>query len=210
MPFRLRDVQQRKSAIVQKSNEQNREAVSLLADLQNDLTVLKSFDGRPHKLAYKRERFPHYMPWVNGLIEGDCGGRDKVLQYMFVWAIDIGEIDQFLKIAAYMEKHQIDPPFETKLPTFISDNARENLNHLTLDEAILLADFIADKDVQENSYAQFLRGLGEKILESEALDERGAHLVMKYWRKALMLDPNVGIKKRLEKLEKEWEVKDKK
>ena len=210
MPFRLKRIQARQAAkacTVQDPALLN-ESVSLQNDLRNDLTILKNFDGTPRKVAYKQERIDHYLPWVLGLIEGDQGHEDRILSYMLVWTIDIGDIRRFLKIAAYMQKHDLKPPFETKLPSFISDNARDNMDTLSLEDAEAIALFIADQDVQENSHASFLRLLGEKILsgrEPTAIsndDLSDVERVIGYWETAVQLDSNVGIKKKLEQLQK--------
>lgn len=202
MPLRLRKIQQRKAARSCKSQDPAllNESVSLLADLHNDLTVIKSFDGKPRKVAYKKERIGHYMPWVKGLIEGDQGHEDKILQYMLVWSVDIGDIEQFLMIAEYMSKHDLNPPFETKLASFVSDNAREQITTMTLDEALKIEAFLSDKDVNEKTHAQFLRLLGEKILEGEPETLEMLGKAEAVWSKALELDPEVGIKTKLRSL----------
>lgn len=210
MPFRLRDIQRRKAAQSCKAEDPAllTESVSIYQDLRNDLAILKSFDGKSRKIEYKKERYGHYLPWVLGLIAGDQGQEDKVLEYMLVWSMDIGDIDHFLQIAQYMDKHNLNPPFETKLPSFISDNARDNIDQLSLEDAIKLADFIEDKDVQENSHAKFLRLLGEKILKEPEITEAQKHQVVRYWSKAVTLDPQIGIKKQLEKLQKELDIEE--
>lgn len=210
MPFRLKRIQERKAAkscIAQDPALLN-ESVSLQNDLRNDLTILKSFDGTPRKVAYKQERIDHYLPWVLGLIEGDQGHEDRILSYMLVWTIDIGDIRRFLKIAAYMQKHDLKPPFETKLPSFISDNARDNIDALSIEDAEEIAKFIADQDVQENSHASFLRLIGEKILAGRepttiSIDDfSDVERVIGYWETAVQLDSGVGIKKKLEQFQK--------
>lgn len=210
MPFRLKRIQERKAAkscIAQDPALLN-ESVSLQNDLRNDLVILKSFDGTPRKVAYKQERIDHYLPWVFGLIEGNQGHEDKILSYMLVWTIDIGDIPNFLKIAAYMQKHDLKPPFETKLPSFISDNARDNIDSLSLSDAEDIALFIADQDVQENSHATFLRLLGQKVLdgrepETISIDDLAdINRVISYWETAVQLDSRVGIKKKLEQFQK--------
>lgn len=210
MPFRLKRIQERKAAkscIAQDPALLN-ESVSLQNDLRNDLVILKSFDGTPRKVAYKQERIDHYLPWVLGLIEGDLGHEDKILSYMLVWTIDIGDIPNFLKIAAYMHKHDLKPPFETKLPSFISDNASDNIDSLSIEDAEEIARFIADQDVQENSHATFLRLLGQKVLdgrepETISIDDLAdINRVISYWETAVQLDSRVGIKKKLEQFQK--------
>lgn len=210
MPFRLKRIQERKAAkscIAQDPALLN-ESVSLQNDLRNDLVILKSFDGTPRKVAYKQERIDHYLPWVLGLIEGDLGHEDKILSYMLVWTIDIGDIPNFLKIAAYMHEHDLKPPFETKLPSFISDNASDNIDSLSIEDAEEIARFIADQDVQENSHATFLRLLGQKVLdgrepETISIDDLAdINRVISYWETAVQLDSRVGIKKKLEQFQK--------
>lgn len=207
MPLRLRKIQQRKAARSCKSQDPAllNESVSLLADLHNDLTVIKSFDGKPRKVAYKKERIGHYMPWVKGLIEGDQGHEDKILQYMLVWSVDIGDIEQFLMIAEYMSKHDLNPPFETKLASFVSDNAREQIAAMSIDEALAIESFLSDKDVNEKTHAQFLRLLGEKLLESDEPTIEVAEEVEAFWARALELDQDVGVKTKLKALTKSIE-----
>ena len=210
MPFRLKRIQERKAAesCIAQDPALLKESISLQNDLRNDLAILKSFDGMPRKVAYKQERIDHYLPWVLGLIEGDQGHEDRILSYMLVWTIDIGDIRRFLKIAAYMQKHDLKPPFETKLPSFISDNARDNIDALSVEDAEEIAEFIADQDVQENSHASFLRLLGQKVLdgrEPETItidDLADVERVIGYWETAVQLDSKVGIKKKLEQFQK--------
>ncbi|UNM96722.1 phage terminase small subunit [Ignatzschineria rhizosphaerae] len=210
MPFRLKKIKERKAAATrsQQALEADIETNSLLRDLRADLIVLKGFDATAYKIAYKKERINHYLPWVSGLIEGDSGLEDKILQYMLVWSIDIGDITHFLQIANYMEKHQLQPPFETKLPTFVSDNARDNIESLSITDAESIAQFLDGKDVQQNSHATFLRLLGEKILDDKELDDlttddiSQAEKVSTYWHEAVKLKADIGIKKRLESLDK--------
>lgn len=210
MPFRLKKIKERKAAATKTKQalEADIATNSLLGDLRNDLVVLKGFDATAYKIAYKKERIKHYLPWVLGLMEGDSGSEDKILQYMLVWAIDIGDIAHFLQIATYMEKHQLQPPFETKLPTFVSDNARDNIAALSIEDAENIAKFLDGKDVHQTSHATFLRLLGEKLLDGKEIDDLTANdLVMvekvsEYWHEAVKLKADIGIKKQLEKLDK--------
>lgn len=206
MPHRLRKVRERIAARKgSASQEETPLKIELEKELQNDLVVLKRFDSVKKKAAYKAERLPRYIDWVNGRIEADRGEPDRIVTYMLAWTIDTGNIGPFIEIARYMLTHDLDAPFETKLPSFIADNARAHIEELSIEEGLTIATLIKGRDVNDQAHAKFLRALGEKI-EAERGDEitlEEKRTVLAIFTKAVEFDANVGVKKRAELLAKE-------
>lgn len=130
---------------------------TLTQQFKDDIKTLKSIEGTPKKIQFKKDRIENYLPFALGLVEGDSDEESYILLYMLVWAMDIGLFDTVHVLGGYViGKGFLFPEtlMRASPATFIG---RELINHLknkTIDEdAIkkifnLLQDSESDDDLQ--------------------------------------------------------------
>lgn len=208
MPHRLRKMIESKASRKGGTQAQEPLRISLEKELQNDLIILKRMDSITQKAAYKRERIDRYLPWALGQVESGSGAEDRVLSYMLLWSIDTAEAEPFIKIARYMLEHELHPPFETKLPTFIADNTREQIEKISLDHLRTIVEMIKEEDVNDQAHAKLLRAVGERIEEEagEAMTLLQKQEVAHLFKRAVTYYEKIGVAKRLERLTEEIEA----
>lgn len=178
----------------------------MLAQLAEDRRRLKAIQSVERKIDLKRQLLPRYEPWVTGTLEGGKGAQDDVLVTAMVWHIDVGEFPRALEIAAYVLAHGLTLPDQYKRDagTLIAEEIAERaLAAIAAGEAFDIhvleatVELTADRDMPDEARAKLHKALGLRLAAerpSEALD----HL-----RRALSLHERVGVKKDIERLERE-------
>jgi len=81
-----------------------------MAQLHTDRLRLNQVQSAEGKAALKRELLPLYADYVLGVLENGQGAQDEVLTTVMVWAIDAGDYDGALSIAAYVLTHGLSLP----------------------------------------------------------------------------------------------------
>lgn len=226
MPHRIRKMREkiaaRKSAAVADTQSSNPLLADLEAKLRADIADLKSITSMQHRHFAKKDKVPKYWHYVSGIVSQDVAINDPITRLMLVWSADAMMIDEFLEIAHYMVKHNIPMPegFNTPLTTSITDLAKTMLAHegndqfkavtaTKAEEIYQLVNSIEAPEMKPNdqSYAKFLKELGRKV---EALQSKsGLTRAKGYYEEALNLDPNIGVKQDLKRIEKQLEEAEK-
>ena len=125
----LKKIMERRIAEAGSQNEKEATESSLSLVFRDDIKTLKSIEGTPKKVQFKKDRIDHYLPFVNGVIDSDDGRDSVIVSYMLVWAMDVGNYAEVEKIASYMLKHGLGFPdslMRASVSTFI---ARELVAH---------------------------------------------------------------------------------
>jgi hypothetical protein len=182
----------------------------MLAALIEDRRRLKDIQSIERKIEVKRELLPNYAAYVSGVLESGQGAEDEVLMTVMIWSFDTGELAAGLQIAEYAMRHELNPPdrYERSTPAIVAEEvATEALRQLADEnadvDALLAAlertetltreadmhDQIRAKLHKASGYAFRAAGLGAAALD---------HL-----KRALELDERIGVKKDIERLDRE-------
>lgn len=82
----------------------------MLVKLATDKRTLKSMQSVQLKRDAKARMLPDYLPWIEGTLAADQGGKDVVLATVMVWAIDAGAYGLGLRMASYVLQHSLPLP----------------------------------------------------------------------------------------------------
>ena len=187
------------------------EAYELMqAALFEDYRLLKSTQSMERKAEIKREILPKYAEYVSGVLEAGQGAQDDVLMRVMLWRIDAGDLAGAIAIAKYATKHGLTPPdqFERGTPAIIAeevaDQALKQLEEEGVDTTALLVHLVdvealtRDADMHDQIRAKLHKALGYACRATGQLNDAQHHL-----ERALALNDRIGVKKDLERLERE-------
>lgn len=178
----------------------------MLAKLAEDRRRLKGIQSMEAKADVKREILPEYAPWVDGVLTSGSGAQDEVLMSVMVWRIDAGDYAGAMDIAAYAIAHKLLMPdrYQRTTGTVIAEEiadaakrAREG-NVLFDPDIILRAMTLTEfTDMPDQVRAKLHKEFGLALFDIDKSVALG-HL-----QRATQLHDKVGVKKEMEKLERE-------
>ncbi len=190
---------------------QNATAYELkLMELAEDRRGLKTIQSTEAKIEKKRELLPKYADWTKGVLEGAQGVQDEVLMTMLVWNIDIGDYTQALLIAQYAIQHELELPdqFSRTLACLVAEeiaDAQIKLNTeskpVDVDALIECATITEGKDMPDQVRAKLHKAIGYGLT---GIDDETA---LTHLKRAFELHDKSGVKKDIEKLERELKKK---
>lgn len=178
----------------------------MLAQLTEDRRKLKAIQSVERKIALKRDLLPKYQPWVEGRLAGNAGGQDDVLMTVMVWHIDTGDFDRALAIAEYALAHGLTLPDQYKrdVATLVAEEIAEQALAAQADdkpfatEYLLAADALtAGSDMPDEVRAKLQKALGLNLTITDPAR------ALEHLRRAVALHDRVGVKKDIERLERE-------
>ena len=183
--------------------------------------TLKGIKSVEAKVAKKRELLPEFEAYVAGVLEGGKGAQDDVLMTVMLWRLDVGDLEGGIEVAEYALRHGLDTPdrFERDTASIVAEQVAEEalarletpyedsergrtaaandaadlVMHLSRAEALT-----RDADMHDQIRAKLHKALGYAYRGSLSLEESLEHL-----RRALQLNDRAGVKKDIEKLERE-------
>ena len=187
------------------SGSQHRLMLAQLLTHQRQLSQIQSISRRA---ATKKEILPAYAAYVEGALSAESGEQDDVLMTVMVWRIDAGDLDGALEIAEYALRHKLQLParFNRDTATLIAEEIAEALLSLPdrdrIDAAHMrhmqhVIDLTRDSDMPDEVRAKLHKTMGLILQES---DRRAS---IEHLSRALALNPRAGVKKLLEKLQKQ-------
>jgi len=172
--------------------------------------TLKGIKSVEAKVEKKRELLPQFAPYVEGVLQAGNGAQDDVLMTCMIWCFDIGELAAGLDIAEYALEHGLNTPDQYDRDTAslvteqIADEALKLIDAKGTDLEELLRTLLRayalteEADMHDQIRAKLHKAIGyawRAFGEPEpALDNL---------RRALALNDRVGVKKDIEKLERE-------
>lgn len=178
----------------------------MLAQLAEHRRQLKQIQSVERKIEHKRKLLPEYTPYIAGALEADRGGQDDVLVTLLVWHIDCGQLAAAVPLAAYCLEHGLVMPdhYERSLACIVAEEAAElALRQLAAGEdaevlaLLAIKDMTAERDMPDEVRAKLNKALGYAVREGRPAD------ALIYLQRALQLNPKVGVKKDIERLERE-------
>lgn len=203
----------------------------LRARLGVDLRRLKEIQSIEAKIALKRTLLPAYADWVRGRLaaaaeEGARGVQDDILAQVMIWLIDVGEFGDALLLAAHVLRWGIELParFERTagclIAEEIADAALKELATVREGEAFDLETLLQTEKLTENEdmpdqvRSKLFKAIGRVLarradgIEPDADGPAGAKpaaiaYALIALRRALELNEHAGVKKEIERLERE-------
>lgn len=175
-----------------------------LADHKRRLHDTQSVE---RKAEVKREILPEYDAYVKGVLEGDSGVQDDVLMTVMVWRIDAGDLWGAIEIGDYALSHSLKTPEQYKRDTatlLTEEIADFTLRQASgtdaeLDLSLLLhtEEVTHAHDMPDEVRAKLHKAIGF------AMEQKGdLTLALQNLKRALDLDKNAGVKKRIEQIER--------
>lgn len=183
----------------------------MLVKLAADQRTLKAIYSKELKAAKKRELLPFWLPWVNGVLEQGKGAQDDILMTVMLWRLDTDDIAGALEIARYAlkygltmpGKHRRTPPYmfteEVALAAMRAHAAGESVDTRLLTETLELT---AAADMPDEVRAKLHKITG--LFLRDGGDAAGA---LAHLQRATQLDCQAGVKKEIERLERELKPK---
>ncbi|MBV8970877.1 MAG: terminase [Sphingomonadaceae bacterium] len=203
----------------------------MLMQLAEDRRRLHDIQSVERKIALKRELVPHYRDWVMGAVaagrERGAAVQDEVVATIMVWLIDIGDFANALTVAEHVLRFRLALPerYKRDPATLVTEEIAEAaLARLARGEAFALPilmelDALVDAaDMPDEVRAKFNKAIGLELaraadadaaLDGDAADSRIAGFAasaraeaLARFRRALELNPGVGVKKNIETLDR--------
>lgn len=185
-----------------------------LWEARQTLKAIKSIEA---KIEKKRELLPQFDAYVQGVLEGGNGAQDDVLMTVMLWRFDIGDLAGGLAIARYALRHKLDTPdrFERDTASIVAeqvaDEALKQLESANAGEtdqgqaaAHVLMHLIDAEvltrtlDMHDQVRAKLHKSLGYALRDTgQPVD------ALENLKRALQLNDRAGVKKDIEKLERE-------
>lgn len=178
----------------------------MLAQLAEHRRQLKQIQSVERKIEHKRKLLPEYAPYIAGALEANRGGQDDVLVTLLVWHIDCGQLAAAVPLAAYCLEHGLVMPdhYERSLACIVAEEAAElALRQLAAGEAADVAALeaiqamTASSDMPDEVRAKLCKALGY------ALRDESPSAALQHLQRALTLNGKSGVKKDIERLERE-------
>lgn len=198
----------------------------VLLQLQEDRRRLKGLQSVEAKVKLKRDLVGKYDAWVAGILDASAstgqGIQDEVLATALMWRLDIGDYAAALPLAEYVLRFGLVLPdhIARQPAVYVAEEVAEAaLRNLAANEPFP-ADVIDQVgrltqsfDMPDQVRAKLHKAAGlELITRLDAIGESGvagaklhaASEALNHLRRALQLDDKVGVKKQIERLEREY------
>lgn len=203
------------------------EAATILLQMQEDRRRLKEIQSIERKVEYKRGLLPAYEGWCAGVIAAGKTDRIELLDDLFTtvmaWRIDVGDYVEALTMAEHCFRYDVPMPERFKRGTAAFVVEQIALAAITAYEAgddkaqafpaavlPMLQDLIEtyDEDLHDEISAKLQRAIGMAILAGADLENEDdlrarREQTLKCYLRALELNPRVGVKKEVEKLQRQ-------
>lgn len=190
----------------------------MLHKLATDRRRLKEVQSMELKAELKRELLPEYVPYVEGVLAAGTGVQDDVLMTVLIWRIDAGDGRGAMEIARYAIAHQLSLPdqYQRTTSTLIAeefaDAAKRARDGGCPVDAIALKDVLEltlGQDMPDQVRAKLHKEIGLSLSLSIIDQPVTADVIatgnaaLEHMKRAMELNDKVGIKKEIQKLERE-------
>lgn len=180
-----------------------------LASIIEDTRRLHDLQSIERKIEAKRKLLPNYESYALGVLEGGKGQPDEVLMTVMIWHLDVGNIAFGLDIAEYALKHGLETPdrYQRSTAALVAEEVSEYVLKLKLegeaDQELLqqvrrTVELTEAADMHDQIRAKLYKALGYLLRQNDEKESALSAL-----KRALELNDRVGVKKDIERLEKE-------
>jgi len=202
-------------------------AKQIMLRLTHDLRRLKDIKSVANKIVAKRQMIPEYLSWIEGeLAAGEAVERGKlatslaseILPTVMVWAIDTAQWPLALRLAAHVLRHDVALParYERDAPTLILEEIAEAAIRdqvkgvpFPIDVLHQVEHLVDGVDMHDQPRAKMVKAISAELVRAcESLPEgspdriAGATAAIERLREAVELDPRIGVKSVIQRLEK--------
>ncbi|GAB3380699.1 phage terminase small subunit [Spongiibacter taiwanensis] len=186
------------------ANTQNHTAYErqlvLLAEHKRQLKSIQSIEK---KIELKKQLIPDYAAYIAGVLEADAGGADEVVTTLLLWCIDAGYYEGALELAEYCLRHNLPTPdahqrtMGTVIAEEFADYSLKGAEGITLAMLQQVQELTKEQDMPDQVRAKLHKAIGYELRET---DKPAALTAL---QRALELNTAAGVKKDIEKLERE-------
>lgn len=215
--------QARLLAVPKAATPADAEAARMKLRLTHDLRRLKSFKSLERRIDIKRELLPAYAAWIEGILAAEADGavdRGEILPTIMIWRIDAGDFEGAMPLAHYVVRNDVPlpPRYDRTAPAFIVEQISEGAliaieAGIGCDVSLLeeLDELTADCDMHDQIRAKLMKAIGLEYDRrageaGDGIDQRPAGELrdagLDRLRRAHALHDRVGVKKRIEALER--------
>ena len=187
------------------------------AQLYAHVRTLKNIQSVERKIEAKRTMLADYDAYIDGVLQADSGGADRIVTTTMVWHIDAGHYLRALAIASYVIKHGLQLPdqYQRNVPTLLADeiSAAALAGRIPAQEqGAILAHTLAlvgNADIPDQARAKLHKAIGYAILGKQEGQPEPDYKTMptgqvqdaqQHLQRALDLFAQVGVKKDLERI----------
>jgi hypothetical protein len=193
------------------------------------LAELKGIQSIEAKIERKREMLPDFLPWVDGVLEASTADDyepidDDILTQVLIWSLDVHDFARALPLAAHVIRHNLALPerFKRTAATMIAEEIAEaglkaaaQGEPFELDVLQQADELTAQEDMPDEARAKLKKAIGlELARQAAALPDEGADgaaagkraavlAALESLKRALALNSKAGVKKDIERLERE-------
>lgn len=198
----------------------------MLVKLHADRRRLKTVQSTERKIAVKRELLPAYAAWCEGVMAADCPRQDEVFMTVLIWTIDTGDFATALPMARHAIAQDLVLPdrFARTTACLIAEEMAETaLKHegaalaADLPQLLACAELVAACDMPDEVRAKLFKACayahraaaaaasGAEPAAAAPAAEVAEHRrqALELLTRALQLHDKCGVKKDIERLERE-------
>lgn len=173
--------------------------------LSSQMERLKLVKAVSTKVQMKSEWLPEYHGYIDGCLATEAHGQNNLLMHLMSWAIDTGDYPLAVRIGQYgiLNNMVMPAPYKRSVAEILAENCAEAFNadpqlaasHSDLIDRIL--ETVRGEDIVDQVNAKIYKAKGIALADNQPVEALNAYKI------ALRLDPNVGVKKSIEQLERQ-------
>ncbi|WP_298290401.1 phage terminase small subunit [Novosphingobium sp.] len=198
------------------------EYAALRVLLHDNLRTLSDIASHEARVPVKVEMARAFAPWIEGVLAAQgSAAQDEILVVNLVWAIDYRDFDYALRLAGHAIRHGLTMPqgFTRTPACYLTEEvatiANAEFDAVTLDHLLAVQALIDGQDMHDAVRAKLLKAIGRRYARrAEEFDPaadnapaggKAAYIqtALEALQRALQLDKNVGVKKDIERLDRE-------
>lgn len=178
-----------------------------LAELKNDIHVLRSIQSQSERAKVKAQLIPKHMPYIQGVIDsGFKVDQDEVITTVMIWCFDCAEFKVGLALAEYALQHNLSMPdsYSRNTATIVAEEignaariAYKSSEVFDVDVLEKAHKITTSFDMPDEVRAKLLVALGRTYLQRELYP-----LAVFFLKAAIAKHENCGGKQDLQKAEK--------
>jgi hypothetical protein len=196
------------------------EYAALKVRLDDNLRQLADVESHEARKPLKAEFIKEFAPWVDGIIAADAPVQDEIVLTCMVWAIDVGDFAEAVRLGEFALRHGLQMPdrYKRSVACFLREDIAEIIlqggDSADLQLLVKIEDLTAGADMPDPAKAKLHKALGRAwAAKAEAFDPTAENApaggkaafteeALQQLRRALTLDSKAGVKKDIEQLER--------
>lgn len=185
---------------------------NMLAKLDEDRRRLHAIQSTERKIEVKRELLPEYVSWVEGVLQGNSGQQDDVFMTCMLWKIDVADFEGALVMARYAIQNKLVMPdrFKRNVACLIAEEMADTALRASTEEQAGYTEYLNDcieltdgQDMPDQVRAELHKAAAYATLAQKKPSTDQLKQALAWLQRALQLHDRVGVKKEIERLERE-------